>query len=66
MTEHEMAELEQDVDAWESLERVLGQNPDDLNYPVDVAERIERMGEENGDELYEGIKVWADVDRPRK
>ena len=66
MTEHENDDLVRDGDAWEQLERMAGVDPTDLHYPPDLGARIERMGEENGDELYEGIKEWAEVDRPRK
>ena len=64
MTEHEMAELERDVDAWEALERASGKCPCNLAYPDDLGARIERMTEENGEEFFAGVTEWKIVERP--
>jgi len=62
MTEHEMAELEQGVDAWEALERAAGLNPDDLDYPADLGERIEEMRDET--DWSAVIMEFEDAERP--
>jgi hypothetical protein len=66
MTEREMDVLEQDVLAWEALERTVGQDPEDVRLPDDLSARIERMVDENGEELEEAIIGWELVDRPQE